>query len=103
MIKETGNINQSEINIHISNARSNDTLFSKSRNIVLQKNDVFIREKSACKNCDIFTTSIRRKSASELTWMWCAFASVLSLCILPFFIDSCNDIEIYCAECLELK
>ena len=35
--------------------------------------------------------------------MWCTLAAVVSLCFLPFFIEKCNDVEVYCAECLELK
>ena len=35
--------------------------------------------------------------------MWCTLAALGSLCFLPFFIDECNRVELYCGRCLELK
>jgi hypothetical protein len=72
-------------------------------NILLQKYDNFNRKKSECIHCQKKTCSINRKVPGELTWMWCAIASVASLCLLPFFLESCSNVQIYCAECLLLK
>lgn len=95
---DSRNRSESNINLAIANVRK-----SSQKNILLQRSDEYIRVKSECSSCKKETNSINRKTPGELTWMWCSFASILSLCFLPFFIEECNDVEIYCAECLELK
>jgi hypothetical protein len=85
-------LDESEIKINLGSRLSLDSPINKQQNILLQRYDHFIREHTNCPVCKKETSSIQRKVPGELTWMWCTFASTLSLCFLPFFIDSCNDI-----------
>lgn len=79
------------------------SVLRQPHNLLLQKHDRFIREWSRCEHCQDATASIKRRTTGELTWMWCSLASVVTLCLLPFALDSCSDTELYCAECLQLK
>ena len=66
--------------------RRYDVEFRGEHNIVLQKNDKFIKAKTLCETCDKRTSTIKRLDPNEITWFWCAVTTVTSCCLAPFFI-----------------
>jgi hypothetical protein len=87
----------------VSEVRGNDYVLPENHNILLQRNDRFLRKKTHCPNCEQETATIKRKASSEFVWFWCAVLTITSFCMVPFFNETCTDKQYYCAECLELK
>ena len=94
-------MNDTELNIQYK-GRKNEQI-EKSRNVILQKQDEFVQLKTPCEACRRNTCSILRRKPETLTWLWCALTLSCTLCVVPFYMNKCNRLEIYCADCLEIK
>ncbi len=58
-----------------------------------------------CPFCRRETDSFPKKSPGGVTWIWC-FALFLFTgvcCCIPFCVDSCQDTELVCLTCQQVK
>lgn len=58
-----------------------------------------------CPLCRKQTTSVVRKVAGGVTWIWCFILFIFTgvCCCIPFCVDNCKDTEMMCAVCQSPK